>query len=229
MQISSDEVHIWVAQLQANDETIAHYEALLNEAESIKANRFHFEKHRTRYKIAHGFLRTVLSLYLDLPAKDISFAFKPNGKPYIENSRIHFNLSHSEDKAVYAFAHSEVGVDIELINDTYNSDVAARYFSPDENARINKTNPEQQAAEFYRIWSRKEALIKASGKDLSMGSEQFSTLAEKVTLDAISWHLIDLDILNNFSCSLVINPSIQTLSYYELTALNPPQAKMVSY
>ena len=95
-----------------------------------------------------------------------------NGKPYIENCPIHFNISHCENTLVYAFSDEEIGIDIEKIKPIPIS-VLNRFFSTEEQEFVlektsNKSESEdynkpQILENFYRIYTLKEAICKKSG------------------------------------------------------------------
>ena len=92
-----------------------------------------------------------------------------------------FNISHSEDRALLAVTTGcEVGVDIEAVRtDWAPDDVARRFFSPHECAWLYALPAEMRRAAFFRIWSRKEAYIKAHGLGLSMGLDSFDVAVDE--------------------------------------------------
>lgn len=76
-----------------------------------------------------------------------------------------FNLSHSGDTiALLLSDEGEVGCDIEVIRprDNWRS-LANAVFSLGEHAEMEAERPEQQLAAFWRIWTRKEAIVKQRG------------------------------------------------------------------
>ena len=78
---------------------------------------------------------------------------------------MHFNLSHSEERAVLAISDTaEVGIDLEHVRPIEHVDLARRYFHPDEMAAITASaRYEEQRRAFFRIWTLKEAVVKALG------------------------------------------------------------------
>ena len=88
-----------------------------------------------------------------------------------------FNAAHSEGLALYAFTHvGEVGIDIELIRDLPDwEQVAGAAFSPHELALLRACPAERRRDEFFRAWTRQEAVLKALGTGLGgaakIGSE----------------------------------------------------------
>jgi len=75
------------------------WRSLLSEDELQRAQRFHFDRDRKHFCAARGLLRTVLSGYLAVPAKDIAFRYLEKGKPELaaipEAGQLNFNVSHS--------------------------------------------------------------------------------------------------------------------------------------
>ena len=141
--IPNGEAHVWI--IDADVEAPA--EALTAE-ERERAARFRFDVDRRRWIAARVALRRVLARYTD----DLNFVAGEHGKPYLANGAVHFNLSHSGALAVIAVAASEVGVDVEQIRESFDFqelDAAAR-----------------SRAEFFRGWTRKEAMLKARGVGL---------------------------------------------------------------
>jgi 4'-phosphopantetheinyl transferase len=127
--------------------------------EAARAARFATEELGRRYLAAHGALRAILGKFT--PAR-LEFALLEKGKPYLPLSpEVRFNLSHSHERALIAVALDiDVGVDIERIRPIANyAAVADRFFPPGE---------EQPSSEvdFFRRWTRVEALLKAHGVGL---------------------------------------------------------------
>ena len=83
---------------------------------------------------------------------------------------LRFNLSHSQDLAMYAFTlERDVGVDIEMIRaEVANERVAENFFSRREVETLRALPREHQAEAFFNCWTRKEAYVKARGQGLSI-------------------------------------------------------------
>lgn len=64
LNIASNEVHVWSISLDMPSILIHAMEQTLSSDERLKANKFHFEKHRRRYIATHGSLRKILCKYL---------------------------------------------------------------------------------------------------------------------------------------------------------------------
>lgn len=81
------------------------------------------------------------------------------GKPVFTNLNYHFNISHSCGRSVCVLSEKEVGVDIEFCKKVRNFDyIAKHFFCAGEQKRY--FGAKSSAEEFYRIWTRKEALLK---------------------------------------------------------------------
>jgi 4'-phosphopantetheinyl transferase len=161
--LPSREVHVWLIPVAAAP-TVA---AVLDEDEQARAARFHFDPDRTLFTAAHGGVRVVLGLYLDVAPADVRFGSSDLGKPYlVDHPEVSFNLSHSGDLAVVAVAAGrEVGVDVERQRPLHRPDgVARRIMTPDELARYEAADSDEKARFLLCVWARKEALVKASGQ-----------------------------------------------------------------
>ncbi len=154
--------HIWFAHLEEMRGKVEDYKLLLDREEQERAARFRFEVDRERYIIGHGMLRMLLSRYTGIAPKEITTVRGKYGKPYLPDGSIHFNLSDTKDAVLIAFALEEIGVDLETMTRTVDHDaVAEHYFTRREVEWIN-TSPDRKRR-FLELWTRKEAVLKASG------------------------------------------------------------------
>ncbi len=144
--------------------------AVLSGAEQERAGRLHAERDRRRLIVARARLRQLLARRLDTRPESINLVYGPHGKPALACNTMRFNVSHSEDIAVYAFSRGgEVGVDVEAIRRFREADdIAARTFSRRENEAYTALEPRERPLGFFNCWTRKEALVKAVGHGLSM-------------------------------------------------------------
>jgi 4'-phosphopantetheinyl transferase len=144
----------------------------LSADERARADRFHFDRDRQRFVAARGALRRILASYAEAPADELRFVYAPEGKPSLASpwSSLRFNLAHSEDMALIAVARGrEVGVDVERVpSNGLVADVVTVVCSDPERARLQHLRPAAQRRGFARLWTRKEALIKADGRGLGL-------------------------------------------------------------
>lgn len=100
---------------------------------------------------------------LDAPLP-LAYRYGQGGKPYFTNYSYYFNLSHSGDYVVCALSEREVGIDIQVHRPAAYGRVAGRYFSPAEVEAFQQAKDRQ--AFFFRLWARKEAYGKLTGKGI---------------------------------------------------------------
>jgi 4'-phosphopantetheinyl transferase len=221
MKLEHNEIHIWSADLgitTAQEEALL---ALLSPDEHERAERFKYLQHRMRFIAARGSLRQILSNYLDLPPKEIIFAYGEHHKPYLTASPIQFNLAHSGDMAVYAITlNHPIGIDIEKIQNNYNPDIAKRFFNPQEYAALLALPEHKRILGFYCLWARKEAIIKATGRGISMGLATFNVsvndVSETVIVQNEAWSLLPLSIHPDYASAVATNQTIKTISNYRV-------------
>ena len=109
------------------------------------------------------------------------------GKPYIPGGK-HFSISHSETSWAVLLADEECGLDIQFEREIDELKIAERWYHPDEAAAVSNDEDE-----FFRIWTRREAMAKAAGTGI-MSASLPSTLADEVLYEGVSWQLKDVDI-----------------------------------
>lgn len=167
---------MWRASLDWPQAVVAELVGLLSEDEQRRADRFRYERHRSRFIAGRGLLRMLLSRYLGTPAAALRFGYGPNEKPWLASPGPWFNLSHSGDVALYAFSSQvEIGIDIELATaDVGREGIAEHFFSAAEVRRLQSLPRALQPMAFLECWTRKEAFIKARGDGLSLPLDSFT-------------------------------------------------------
>jgi 4'-phosphopantetheinyl transferase len=180
--------HLWLVPLDDPAFQVPERLALLDDAERRRAARFHFARDAQRWSAAHVALREVLSAHCGRAAASLRFAAQADGKPYLELPEAPaFNLSHSDGLALIAVGGTlPLGVDIEAIRPVPEmAGVAESHFAEDER-RVLFDLPERDRLDaFYRIWTRKEAYVKATGVGIGPALAKFS-----VTVDAADVRLL---------------------------------------
>lgn len=100
--------------------------------------------------------------------KPYAFLLGDHGKPFLSNCAA-FNLSHSEDWVACTVGPNPLlGIDVETFGrlQDYRA-VLSSVVHPAEQRCIEQAEPDQRWALFRRCWTRKEAVLKATGKGLS--------------------------------------------------------------
>lgn len=182
MILNENDIHLWLVKLDqfADSGTLQLCTSLLDKEEQAKADRFYFARHRQRFLVTRGVIRTLLSEYDKSTAPaDWIFSASPNGKPFISAPRLsevlYFNISHSKDRIVFALArHPQIGLDIEAVAKERDVlSIGRRYFSEAEYEALKLLPVEHRESRFYDLWTLKESCIKANDCELVMSLKQF--------------------------------------------------------
>jgi 4'-phosphopantetheinyl transferase len=209
------QVHVWTVSLSAERAALAEFSTILTSDERARADRFRTPQLQRRFIVARAMLRRLLSTYLRVDASAVRLGYGEHGKPYVASAlELCFNLSHADDMAVYAFAwRRDVGIDIEVTaRDVDVEGVARQAFSLVECEALAALSPEARPAAFFRIWTRKEAYVKARGNGLGYPTRTFSVshfarddalLADECDARAQSgWRLLEIAAPDGFCAAL---------------------------
>ncbi|HEX2693128.1 MAG TPA: 4'-phosphopantetheinyl transferase superfamily protein [Gemmatimonadaceae bacterium] len=167
----TEEIQVWVGDLEVSDSRYAELSRNLSADECRRAKDLPPAASR-RFVVGRGILRNLLAGFTGVPASSLRFTYGANGKPSLADHDISFNVSHSADLGVFAFAPDRpVGVDVENERPVRRLlDVAQRFLSEDELRSLAATPPAERDASFLRSWVVKEARLKAEGKGIWSGS-----------------------------------------------------------
>jgi len=176
---AAEAIDVVVTRLNVEAKTVHASAALLSNAERQRASRFALDRDRNRFIIARSRLRQMLAARLGVRPASVELVYGTRGKPALARrfarSRLRFNVSHSNDVAVYAFALGrEVGIDVEAVRVMNDADsMAARFFSQCENKAYLALDSKDKLMGFFNCWTRKEAFIKALGDGLYYPLDRF--------------------------------------------------------
>ncbi len=230
LTLAARDVHVWRASLSVPETRLANFQAVLNDDERARAARFRNPLHGADFTVGRGVLRMLLGRYLNRQPQDIRFSYSDYGKPFIADATatLRFNLSHSQDLALYAFTlQREIGVDIEYVRPVPSRDqIAEQFFSPNETQVLSALPAAQQDIGFFNCWTRKEAYIKAHGEGLSLPLDQFDVslapgepaalLETRVASDhAERWALRALQPGDNYRAALAVEGHDWVLSTWQ--------------
>lgn len=173
LALTGEQVHIWRIDLAPPSADLLQLRTLLTESERERADRFLAEKHRGRFIVGRARMRQILGKYVEQSPSNVELYFENLGKPYFADPVLHekfqFNFSNSSNIAICAVTlRQPVGVDVERIRPMSDMlGLARRYFAESETAALFAQVESQQSAAFFRLWTRKEAWLKAIGKGLT--------------------------------------------------------------
>jgi 4'-phosphopantetheinyl transferase len=221
LRLEPGEVHVWLGELDVPPERLQALRAVLHADELARADRLLQAHHRIHSAAARAYLRMLLGRYLGVAPKSVELQFNAFGKPSLAGAfasrGLRFNLSHSHGLALFAFACGrELGVDLEKIRpDFASTEIAGRFFSAAESARLRSLAPEARAQAFFECWTRKEAYIKARGDGLSRGLDTFEVAFGPGTRPAIlaagdepdaatRWAVYDLQPAEGYCGALIV-------------------------
>ncbi len=205
LELPGSEVHVWRARLDIPPDCLTCLGSDLSADESARAERFRRQPHRDRFVASRGILRLLLGGYLAVEPAGICFRHGPRGKPSLAGGegqdKIKFNLSHSGDRALYAFAAGmDVGIDLEKIRPGLDHEgIARRFFSPRESATLESLPVREREGAFFDCWARKEACLKGIGEGLRLPLDRFDDLPE-----ISRWTVMDLEAGGGYAAALAV-------------------------
>jgi 4'-phosphopantetheinyl transferase len=231
--LPAGEIHVWRAGLDvlAVQEQHSH----VHSADELeRASRFRFPRDRNRYLVGRAVLRSILARYLACAPGDLRFRYGASGKPMLADTfkgeTLEFNVSHSGEYALYAVARDrKVGIDIEQMRaDMPYEQIAAQFFSPEENRHLRSLPEHLRRTAFYFIWTRKEAYVKARGEGLLLPLDRFDVLtphpypatapfAVHDPASAAPWSVRDVEAFPDYAASLVIEEAFPSLRCWQWT------------
>ena len=160
--------HVWIVPLDLPAEVVARCREVLDDGERERAVAFLNARDRQRYTVAHGALRILAARELRVRPSVLRWELGPYGKPELAApwSGLSTSLSHSADLVAVAItAGRGLGVDIQhLMPRPDVVAMSARFYPPAEAAYVaTGRDASARADRFTRLWSRKEAVVKAAG------------------------------------------------------------------
>lgn len=133
------------------------------------------------YLLGRGLLRRLLAERLQCQSDALRFDTNAHGKPELRSHSWQFNLSHSGEWLVLALCREgPLGVDIEMgLRRRPILPLAQRFYADSEYRWLLSLPAQEQASAFYRLWSRKEAVLKAQGGGIAAGLDKVCFLPEE--------------------------------------------------
>lgn len=134
---------------------------------------------RRRFSLCRAALRAILCGRLDCTNEQLSFGASGHGKPFAvvagAASPASFNVSHSGNHGLIALsATRRLGVDVEeRVPKRRLGLLIEEVMGRDEQAELASLQGAERLRRFYRLWTFKEALIKALGTGFSTDPSQF--------------------------------------------------------
>lgn len=208
--------HVWTVSL---DGPGALELTLLDAGERARAKRFRRDLDCARYVAAHIALRQILAGYLAVAPADLVFTAGPGGKPECAQAPwLRFNLTHAGSCTLLAMARGrEVGVDLEEIAPgTPDPVLIERVCTTVERAWLATLPVAEQTYGFLRLWTAKEAYLKALGVGLQVEPQTIDLVfaGDQIGLpltpeeSARPWRLHAIEAPNRMVAALVVEGTV---------------------
>jgi 4'-phosphopantetheinyl transferase len=169
-------VDVFFCDMSALDDSYQKFEwEILSADERERAVRFRFERDRRMFVCCRATLRRLLADRTGTPAESLEFELGLRGKPFLTGGGIQFNASHAGHWFACAISTGgEIGMDIEHVRPLDDMlDLAGNFFAPVEVSRLGAIPENGRTRGFFECWTRKEAVIKATGEGLSRPLDSF--------------------------------------------------------
>lgn len=139
--------------------------------ERERAARYRFEAGRHSFVTGRAMLRELLASRLGGSAATVKFVYGPHGKPHVLDEtgreKLHFSVTNTADLVAIALSPNRIGIDAEKLTQRDYFDLYDLTLSPSEKNYLQVTPVYDRERSFLRMWTRKEALLKAAGTGLS--------------------------------------------------------------
>jgi 4'-phosphopantetheinyl transferase len=192
VRLPPGECGIWWADPAAARPELA---AILSGAERERWGRFRFDHDRAAYLAAHALTRIVAGGLLGIAPQDVGFETVcancggAHGKPRLPGGALEFSITHSRGRVGVAFArHVPVGIDVEDVTAARLSvALAPTALAPAEQAALASLPDNRRGHGFLRYWTRKEAVLKATGYGLSIRPDLLTVTAPGDSPALLAW------------------------------------------
>ncbi len=174
-----------------------HHDALLSPAERHRRDRYRQPVDRRRFTVGVVLSRLLLAAATGTPPdrltidRDCAGCGRPHGRPRLAgvDSGLDVNVSHSGDRVVVAIiSGARVGVDVEHAGPGRAvTGVERLVLSADERRHLDRRADLDRAAAMLRYWTRKEAVVKATGDGLGAGMDRLTMSAPDEAPRLLSW------------------------------------------
>ena len=213
IDVRPGEVQLWWASLEIAEPEINRLRQILTPAELRRADRFRIAAATRRFIGARAALRMILGRATGVAPSDVEFLYGEHGKPRLPGGELFFNASDSGDYVVVALTSAEVGVDIELARRVDRLDrLAQRVCTNRELDLLARTPREERDTMILRLWTCKEAGLKATGIGLSGGATNIEAEIPtngpprlvRILDETDHWSLLFPDLTPGLLCTVIV-------------------------
>lgn len=219
---ANDAVAVFRFQLPERTFISPEFFALLQPDEVNRAERYHRAEDRQRFIYARALLRVLTGSYTRQNSKQVRFTKDANNKPVlVGNTGWQMNVSHSGGWILLAVGKVSLGVDVEQIQPQFSfNDILTTSFSLAEQAYVG-AGPDSRRR-FYQVWTRKEALVKATGNGMDDYFSQVPALdglhrTESRIIGGIGdWQVRGFPISADYLGAVAYQATVETPKFYTL-------------
>lgn len=227
LDVNTNKVFVYIVNMNKCLNNLDQFWNILSVSEKEQAKRYYTPLLTKRYVISHGILRHILSYYAKQPTHSLKFVNNKYGKPFLKNSSIQFNMSHSHNMVYYIVAHDhKVGIDIEFHDHTIDvTALSELVLTPREITLLESFCPRERYKTFYTLWTKKEALVKAIGEGLSYPINSIEAMSivsyDNITLTSSDnnakqkLYIYTLRSTPNYSGAIAIETKVDKIVYLE--------------
>jgi 4'-phosphopantetheinyl transferase len=142
----------------------------------------------------------------NVPEQKDNIRYTSYNKPFLIDSDIQFNISHAGEVVVCVLSDTnEVGVDIEKISDINIDDFESQMTIAEQNyIRLAKNSK----TAFFDFWTKKEAVIKANGKGLSIQLQDFQVVDDFTMINDENFFLREIYFNKKYKCHVAFKNTI---------------------
>lgn len=220
-RLSAAPVQVFVVRL--DDIELAACRPLLDPSEAALAGRMTHADTRTTFIKSRALLRTILSDATRVAPADLRLIAGANGKPELADAAgVHFSMSHSCGMALIVLHGQPNGVDIERVDEGVACfDLAHELFSAAEQSQLSRmTGDAQRTRQFFRTWTRKEALLKAMGLGFAVEPRTLDVAGAECAAE-LGWHVRPLAVAPAWEAALATADAEADVRMMDVVSLSP--------
>lgn len=147
-----------------NKKDIDNFYNILPKLKKEKIDKYKHYKTKATSIIGEIILKELLSKY-NFSYNNLDYYINNYGKPYIKNSYLYFNISHSFDYIITAISQKEIGIDIEKIRKTLLNTI--NHFATENEKKYILSSKNNIEERIFKIYTLKEAYFKMIGSNLN--------------------------------------------------------------
>jgi 4'-phosphopantetheinyl transferase len=226
-------VVVWMARLPALADSLATLHLLLDAGERERALRFRFPEDRARFVAGRGLLRLAVRRYAPHVPAAFEISYTSLGRPMLPGDYEvpNFSISHTRELVALAFAaNSHTGIDVEYTKSIPDIPGLAERILSEEDFREFQALPEREKQlAFFRVWTRKEAYLKARGEGIATGlrdisvsfsPEPTSRLTDPREVSASAWRVHTMPVPVDYAGAVACDDPTREVRYFAARVAN---------